>query len=525
MRLACLLSASVAILCASTLAAAPTTPRDASGLSIDIAGGRVNGMIDPSLPCVRQFLGIPYGQPPLGELRFAPPKPALPFGDINATQFPPSCMQYLMEWPESIYTQDIFEFNLQGLNSTSPNISEDCLTLSIWTPTDKTRAALLPVILFITGGAFAVGGEDIPYQNPAQWVQRTQVHIVVTFNYRMNIFGFPNAAGIPVEHQNPGLLDQRLAVEWIRDNIAAFGGDPQRITLWGQSAGAVSAGYYQFAYPQDPVVSGIIMDSGSEQLTGPVFLDPEHTNFTYVAQHFGCGGLAPKAELECMRGGNISAHEVEDFIQSHDQSGVGKFLFFIPAVDNITMFSDYTARAEAGQIAKIPSIVGSNDGDGIPFVPLGPDGVNQTDAFALTLVVFFCTGYKAATNRIMAGAPVFRYEYSANISSIAPKPWMGAYHSSELPMIFGTYANYRQNLTTNTGFEVATSNAMQDAWLAFASNGASGMPGQDWPQYTDSLMSGQVRAFGLNGVPAQNVDKKAMEALCPPIFQPSITNK
>ncbi|MCV5168852.1 carboxylesterase family protein, partial [Escherichia coli] len=105
------------------------------------------------------------------------------------------------------------------------------------------------------------GGQDVPVQIPTDWVQRTKSHIVVTLNYRLNIFGFTNALGIIVDEQNVGLLEKRLAVEWVQDNIEAFGGDPTRITLWGQSAGAVSAGYFQSAYPTDPIVNAVIMDS------------------------------------------------------------------------------------------------------------------------------------------------------------------------------------------------------------------------------------------------------------------------
>jgi carboxylesterase type B len=205
---------------------------DSSSLRVEIAGGVVHGGVDGATPEVRQFQGIPYARPPLGALRFAPPEPAPAFGELEATTMPPSCMQYL-NFATPTLMDDVPEINVTGLNGTTGHISEDCLTLSIWAPLrsvqaqeDEGEEGLLPVLVFFYGGAFATGGVDVPYQLPGQWVQRTQSHVVVSFNHRENIFGFPNAAGIEADQQNVGLMDERLAIEWVRDNIAAFGGDP-----------------------------------------------------------------------------------------------------------------------------------------------------------------------------------------------------------------------------------------------------------------------------------------------------------
>lgn len=335
----------------------PAPCAQASNLSVETPGGKFHGFIDPSTPGVRRFLGIPYAQPPIGELRFAPPKPALPFGEIDVKKFGPSCMQFLEKEPPTIYTQIVNQFNIGGLNETSPDVSEDCLTLSVWAPACPDQGAdRLPVLMFAFGGAFLMGGQDVPYQIPAQWVQETQAHLIVTLSYRLNIFGFPNAAGIAEDEQNVGLLDQRLAVEWVRDNIAAFGGDPDRITLWGQSAGAVSAGYYQYAYPKDPIVKGIIEESGSETLGAgrESTFDTTHSNFSAVAAAVGCGGLSPDQQLACMRHENVSALEIEQAIQLNNQAHPTKpVLIFTPIVDNKTVFANYTERSEAGQIANI----------------------------------------------------------------------------------------------------------------------------------------------------------------------------
>jgi len=337
---------------------------NSSVLTVEISTGTLHGAFVPSNSCVRQFRGIPYGRAPIGDLRFEPPQPALPFGDIEVKKYAPSCPQYLMEIPPTIYTRYVPEYNLEGLNITSPNLSEDCLTLSVWSPANAPseqggpgflRRPLLPVLIYVYGGAFLTGGEDVPAQIPTQWIERTDAHIVVIANYRLNIFGFPNARGQPLEKQNLGLLDQRLAVEWVRDNIAAFGGDPNRITLWGQSAGAISVGFYQYAHAEDPIAKAFIMDSGSELLPIAFAPKPAFSNFTFVASQLGCGNLSAEAELACMKGTNITAKMVEDVIQDHNQNHFESFLFFRPVVDGINVFADYVAKARAGEIAKLVS--------------------------------------------------------------------------------------------------------------------------------------------------------------------------
>jgi len=273
-------------------------------------------------------------------------------------------MQFLTDLGNSLYVRDVLQFNLQGLNTTG-SISEDCLTLSVWAPSNATSGngwsshhhnnggEGLPVFIFFYGGGFSTGGQDVPYQIPAQWVNRSPDHIVVSFNYRLNIFGFPNAAGLG--EQNFGLLDQRAAVEWCQQNVAAFGGDPNRMVIWGQSAGSISVDYYNFAYPSDPIVSGLIMDSGTAE--SPIATsDTTHSDFTFVADGVGCSGLVddPAQQLACMRG--VNASTLENFIANYDESEATPAISFTPIVDNEVVFANYTERALAGQQAQIVSL-------------------------------------------------------------------------------------------------------------------------------------------------------------------------
>lgn len=193
---------------------------------------------------------------------------------------------------------------------------------------------------------------DVPAQIPTQWVQRTKDHIVMTFNYRVNIFGHPNAPGL--EDQNVGLLDQRAAVEWASNNIAAFGGDPDRIIIWGQSAGSISVDYYSFTYPDDPIAAGMSLDSGTS-FSAITTSDTAQTNFTFVAENVGCSGFGDDSSglLKCMR--SVDALKINDFITKYSESAQEPGIGFRPVIDEKTVFSNYTDRMLQGKQAKIVS--------------------------------------------------------------------------------------------------------------------------------------------------------------------------
>jgi carboxylesterase type B len=139
---------------------------------VKLLGGSVmSGIVDRNYPSVRQFLGIPYAQPPLGELRWEAPRANRLPRSVNATYYGRSCTQF-MDTSANVFTRDIFELNIADVNSSG----EDCLTLSVWTPQHAQR---LPVIVFFYGGGWYTGGQNTPYQIPTQWVQRTKDLIVV----------------------------------------------------------------------------------------------------------------------------------------------------------------------------------------------------------------------------------------------------------------------------------------------------------------------------------------------------------
>ncbi|OTB13261.1 hypothetical protein K445DRAFT_368700 [Daldinia sp. EC12] len=437
--------------------------------------GSIKGFISKDYPNVAQFLGIPFAEAPVGSKRWLPPIPRTPVEHLDATKFGPSCPQWF-DGPPSIYNSDVPEFRIND------PMSEDCLSLSIWVPKKAAKTPLenqLPVIVWITGGAFLVGGTTIPYQNPTPWVESSQRHIVVSINYRLTIFGFPNAAGLAPHERNLGFLDQRLGLEWVHKHIASFGGDPLRMTHFGQSAGARSVDVHSFQYPDRPLVRNQIMNSGTALPPLPTS-DPECKLFSFVAESLGFKGADPVAELEFMR--QQPAEKLLDSIKEHAASKKLPILNFRPVVDRYTLFDDFEERAKAGKFSKLPAIIGTVGDEGNALAPYNPDGVDQSIADSITRNYFLKPAAKMACRSVHA--PAFRYIYrdpappgTSSFHNISPRPWQRAYHSSDLPLIFGTHSWFRG---PSTPLEEEISKAWQELYVVFAEEGPEGLRKLGW---------------------------------------------
>ena len=142
-------------------------------------------------------------------------------------------------------------------------------------------------------------------------------------------------------------------MEWTKNNIAAFGGNPDSIIFWGQSAGGASTSLYPYTYPNNPIVKGIAADSGSPTIV--LSTDYAQTNFTFLASLVGCSNLAPAAELDCMRH-NVTGPALENLLSLYQISARAPKIAFPPSIDNVTVFSNYTDRAARGLVAKIVSV-------------------------------------------------------------------------------------------------------------------------------------------------------------------------
>jgi carboxylesterase type B len=275
----------------------------------------------------------------------------------------------------------------------------------------------------------------------------------------------------------------------------------------------VAIGYYGYAHAEDPIVNSIAMESGNEFIDILTY-DAAHGNFSHVAAHVGCGGSNQTAadELACMR--EVDALAIEDYIYQYAVAGKAPLLTFSPVVDNVTVFANYKERAGAGAVAKLPALIGSARDDGVAFMPYDPAGVDVEMAELVTMNFFYCPSLKAGRTRVAADTgPVYRYVYAGNFTNVSPRPWMGAWHGAELPMLFGTHPDYRGN---STALEYATSHAMQDAWLALVATAGKAMPVDGWDAW-DEVDGGQVVEFG-NGVPARLVDTSELEETCASLF-------
>lgn len=308
-------------------------------------------------------------------------------------------------------------------------------------------------------------------------------------SYRTNVFGFPGLQP-PVANMAPnaGLLDQRLAIEWARDNVAAFGGDPMRITLFGQSAGSTSISTYGYAYASDPIAHGLITQSGTADSFGNPAPDST-ASFQALATLLGCNTTSSTTEgisaaVTCIRAQPADAVLAAAAQVPATTSVLGTFA---PTADNETAFGEYTSLTESGAFAQVPRLHGSNTDEGGSFaLDFALLGLVLPPAYWdwHTLAFFGCPTAASAEGLAQAApdVPSWRYMYAADYPNmrLTENPSLGAYHGAELNPLFGTSESLGGR---DTPAEAAMGKYMRAAWAAFAKDPVAGLAGDEfgWP--------------------------------------------
>ncbi|KAJ5305979.1 hypothetical protein N7508_004994 [Penicillium antarcticum] len=454
-------------------------PKEHVGASVRTSSGLIKGHPAPYRPEVSEYLGIPYASPPTGDLRFAPP---VAFASEDTIEASSDCPANTGSTPTDYpgYTPQAIKILKSFRQELGTFQSEDCLYLNVWTRTTVSESK--PVLLWIHGGRFTNGGANNPYYDGQSLADEHDV-IVVTINYRLNIFGFSGAPNLP---QNVALLDQRMAVEWVQRNIAVFGGDPERISIFGQSAGGSSVDYYAHAWAENPIVAGLISHSGTSLSFVPNTAEESASYFYTVSKALGCGDADSDADevVKCVRqkpftdvvkaAGKVSAASSPALPQP----------VFHPTEDGVTVFDNYAQRTSAGKYAHLPYLINSNNYEaGYYRISAYGGNVSLTDDQwdKYNLAAFTCPSGTSARGRATNGVPIWQSHYFGDWDNLHLYPGSGTYHGVDLLMLFGT-AEHVSGIR-NSDKEDEFAHYMASAWVAFASDPREGLTKFGWPQY------------------------------------------
>lgn len=482
--------------------------------------GRVEGT---SLPGVERFLGIPYAAPPVGELRFRAPRSPLAIdGVLRADTMPPHAPQ-----PPSPLEQFLGE-------GATPTVSEGgCLGLNVWTP--ACDAAARPVMVFVHGGAFVWGSSAAPMYDGTRLAADNDV-VVVSFNYRLGVLGFtscgsvggPDFAGSGLA----GVLDAVAALRWVSRNVAAFGGDPSNVTLFGESAGAMSVGTLLALPEAKGLFHKAILQSGA---ASSVMGELEAAGlFEELCEVLGTPldvGAVQAVPLDRLLEAQVA------LIERHGQRG----LLFRPAVDGEVLTHPPLEAIAAGSASDVPLLVGTNLDEWRLFSTFDPGFAGRDDAAvadAIAEVFGGDAGVAAATYRKRVGdVPATRVlecvmtDATFRIPAVrlaeaqrraGGEVWMylltwpspafggvlGCCHGLELPLVFNTLDAASSRLFLGDDPPRGLARDVNATWAAFARHGdpARGALGQ-WPRYEASTRSTMV----IDGAPAVQEDPLSEE--------------
>ncbi|MGV1683864.1 carboxylesterase/lipase family protein [Sphingopyxis sp. NJF-3] len=483
-----------------------------------VESGELIGTADAG---VVRFLGIPYAAPPVGERRWAAPAAPLPWaGRREAKTNGPGCMQAITPGGFGPWTHEYV---------TPPPVSEDCLTLNIWAPANHDGGPL-PVMVWIHGGAFMSGSNAVPIYDGTELAKRGIV--VVSINYRLGVFGFAafrDLAGDPGGGANFGLQDMVAALRWTQRNIAAFGGDPEQVTVAGQSAGAMAVHMLLVSPRSDGLFARAIAQSGIIETPLPGRAEADRRGADLLAR-------AKLADVAALR--RLSADRVMALLATGPLAGageVGGMPLLGPVVDGAILPGQVAALEAAGARRAVPVMVGLNADEGV----LNPGYFRTTPAEVRARAARMAG--EAGADALLAGdpldneaavlaagqrltrlyglaslvdwarayrGPVFAYYYTH------PEPgpgseMFGAFHSAEIPYVFNALSASPER--PFTAADRAIAETMSHLWANFVKRGdpnGAGLP--RWPAFAG--VGGEVMELGARFAPYRG-DRKSLDLL------------
>ncbi|KAL2071121.1 hypothetical protein VTL71DRAFT_12356 [Oculimacula yallundae] len=391
--------------------AAPADDKRQLAPTVQLTSAKVIGS---SFLGIDSFRGIPYAQPPVGQLRLKAPQPlSKNLGTIFATGIPRACPQFLTSTNSSSLPFDVLtELQNTGIFQTISNAGEDCLTVNVQRPSSAKVGSKLPVVFWIYGGAFEFGSTqtyDASEFISTSVAQKKDV-IYVSVNYRLGGFGWLGGKEIKKDgSSNLGFLDQRAGLQWVADNIAQFGGDPDKVTIWGESAGSISV-FGQMAlyggdykYKGKPLFRGAIMDSGSLTPAAPVDSLRPQGIYDAVVKEAGCSGSVDT--LACLRSVDYLTflRATTSVPGAFDYQSVA--LSYVPRPDGTVLPASPEVIAQNGQFAQVPFIIGDQEDEGTLF-SLVQSNITTTEELVDYLVdVFFYEADRTLVEALVASYP------------------------------------------------------------------------------------------------------------------------